>query len=263
MSSADLYRNLPNVSFRGFNPPSEDTDPPPPPTSYTVSSASSLKRSSSFESLVEKADLDDHDRHSAFKEHILFDNNDHDQLYEKADLDLDLEESVGGHDDKTHLLHLPALAKHPEAGRGQAESKETVSDEFLVTISTSSPLHPFNFSLKKKYFILALICSAAMCVTATSSIESSAIKGIMKGLNSPFVGAMAGLSLFVIGMGMGGGECFNLILSVIEFDFLSLQSSLVHYQNSWVVDGYTYYLVSHLCPIRTRASVYLLSLSSF
>jgi hypothetical protein len=95
--------------------------------------------------------------------------------------------------------------KIPGLEAGEADTKAELSDDesYLVNYSTEDPRHPYNWSNAKKYGILLVLCLAAVCVTATSSIQASTYASIERefGLSRPE--AVLGVSLYVLGLGLG------------------------------------------------------------
>ncbi|KAH8918556.1 MFS general substrate transporter, partial [Atractiella rhizophila] len=64
--------------------------------------------------------------------------------------------------------------------------------------------HPYNYSNARKWWILTIVCSAALAVTATSSIGGSASKQLQRQFNVSQLTTVAGTSLFALGLATGG-----------------------------------------------------------
>ncbi|BEJ18043.1 hypothetical protein CspHIS471_0703200 [Cutaneotrichosporon sp. HIS471] len=76
-------------------------------------------------------------------------------------------------------------------------------DAFLVSIGPDDPRHPFNWSTTKKWTVLIVVCSAAVCVTVASSIQASTYQKLEDAFDVPRIEAVAGVSLYVLGFGIG------------------------------------------------------------
>lgn len=76
-------------------------------------------------------------------------------------------------------------------------------DPNLVTWTENDPDNPFNWSYPRKAMLLSVVTSCAFCVTCTSSIISNAYQGIQDEFHISRIVAILGLSLFVIGLGIG------------------------------------------------------------
>ncbi|RSH91579.1 hypothetical protein EHS25_009878 [Saitozyma podzolica] len=80
---------------------------------------------------------------------------------------------------------------------------EPPADPFLVSFGPDDPRHPFNWSLMKKWTIVIVVCSAAVCVTVASSIQASTYTNLIDEFGIPRIEAVAGVSLYVLGFGIG------------------------------------------------------------
>lgn len=80
-------------------------------------------------------------------------------------------------------------------------------DAFLVSFGPEDPRHPFNWSQAKKWTVLMVVCSAAVCVTVASSIQASTYQNLEDAFDIPRIEAVAGVSLYVLGFGVGACEC--------------------------------------------------------
>ena len=76
-------------------------------------------------------------------------------------------------------------------------------DPNLVTWDEADPENPQNWSRSRKVMLLTVTTSCAFCVTNTSSIISNAYQGIQDEFHVSKEVAILGLSLFVIGLGIG------------------------------------------------------------
>lgn len=92
-------------------------------------------------------------------------------------------------------------APTPNANHGAAGDKG--SDPNQVIWSENDPENPQNWSRGRKRMLLVVASSCAFCVTCTSSIISNAYQGIQDEFHIGRVVAILGLSLFVIGLGIG------------------------------------------------------------
>ena len=88
------------------------------------------------------------------------------------------------------------------------ESKTDLTDDemYLVSYSLEDARHPFNWPNSKKYTILLVLCLAAICVTATSSIQASTYSSIEREFKLSRPEAVLGVSLYVLGLGLGSSE---------------------------------------------------------
>lgn len=73
----------------------------------------------------------------------------------------------------------------------------------LVVWDDDDPENPQSWSNLRKYCILATISTGSLCVTCASSVVTSAYKGIERDLGASEEVAILGLSLFVVGLGLG------------------------------------------------------------
>jgi len=81
-------------------------------------------------------------------------------------------------------------------------------DPYLVSYTSDDPRHPYNWSDRRKYGILVVMCTAAVCVTVSSSIQASTYTQLMDEFGVPRTEAVAGVSLYVLGFGLGARKCF-------------------------------------------------------
>ncbi|GAC94156.1 multidrug transporter [Pseudozyma hubeiensis SY62] len=93
------------------------------------------------------------------------------------------------------------ISESPATPAHTATTKQ--EDPNLVTWATDDPENPFNWSRGRKIMLLFVVTSCAFCVTCTSSIISNAYQGIQDEFHISRVVAILGLSLFVIGLGIG------------------------------------------------------------
>ncbi len=76
-------------------------------------------------------------------------------------------------------------------------------DEFCINYKPTDPGHPHAWSVREKWWILSVICTASVCVTATSSIQASTYTSLENAFGVPRITAVAGVSLYVLGFGVG------------------------------------------------------------
>ncbi|CBQ72989.1 related to multidrug resistant protein [Sporisorium reilianum SRZ2] len=76
-------------------------------------------------------------------------------------------------------------------------------DPNLVTWHDNDPENPFNWTRPRKIMLLSVVTACAFCVTNASSIISNAYQGIQDEFHISRTVAILGLSLFVIGLGVG------------------------------------------------------------
>ena len=81
-------------------------------------------------------------------------------------------------------------------------------EKYLVSYALDDMRHPYNWPNSKKYTILLVLCLAAVCVTATSSIQASTYASIEREFDFSRPEAVLGVSLYVLGLGLGSSE-FN------------------------------------------------------
>jgi hypothetical protein len=79
-------------------------------------------------------------------------------------------------------------------------------DEFLLSYGSEDPHHPFNWSTLKKWTVLLTVCSGAVCVTVASSIQASTYTQLEDQFDIPRIEAVAGVTLYVLGFGIGARE---------------------------------------------------------
>lgn len=77
------------------------------------------------------------------------------------------------------------------------------ADPNLVTWSENDPENPLNWPRGRKMMLVAVVSTCAFCVTNASSIISSAYPGIEEAFHVSHEVAILGLTLFVIGLGIG------------------------------------------------------------
>lgn len=96
---------------------------------------------------------------------------------------------------------------------------EPPADPFIISFGPDDPRHPFNWSLMKKWTIVIVVCSAAVCVTVASSIQASTYTNLIDEFGIPRIEAVAGVSLYVLGFGIGACECvfYPLAMSLTDF----------------------------------------------
>ena len=67
----------------------------------------------------------------------------------------------------------------------------------------SDPSFPHNFPAWRKWTIVSITSSTALCVTCTSSLYTSTYEQLEKEFNCSQIVATLGLSLFIFGLGLG------------------------------------------------------------
>ena len=67
----------------------------------------------------------------------------------------------------------------------------------------SDPSFPHNFPVWRKWLVVTITSSTALCVTCTSSLYTSTYEQIEKEFNCSQIVATLGLSLFIFGLGLG------------------------------------------------------------
>ncbi|CDU22788.1 related to multidrug resistant protein [Sporisorium scitamineum] len=83
----------------------------------------------------------------------------------------------------------------------QADSEQR--DPNLVTWADNDLENPFNWTRPRKIMLLSVVTACAFCVTNASSIISNVYQGIQDEFHISRTVAILGLSLFVIGLGVG------------------------------------------------------------
>ncbi|PWY99742.1 MFS general substrate transporter [Testicularia cyperi] len=106
----------------------------------------------------------------------------------------DLESSKPTHD---------VSADTSAAGEKSGSATPTSSDPNEVTFSENDPCNPQNWSRSRKVTLLIVVSLCAFVVTCTSSIISNAYGGIQAEFGISKEVAILGLSLFVVGLGIG------------------------------------------------------------
>lgn len=107
----------------------------------------------------------------------------------------------GGVDEKARIGN--------EAINGEAAGKNTTEEEPFDNDyevrwdGDSDPLNPRNFGKAKKWLIVLVVSAGSTCVTCTSSMYTSTYEQITEEFDISRVVATLGLSLFVIGLGIG------------------------------------------------------------
>lgn len=96
----------------------------------------------------------------------------------------------------------------PEEMAVKEEPKVEQDDDekYLVSYALDDMRHPYNWPKSKKYTILLVLCLAAVCVTATSSIQASTYTSIEREFGFSRPEAVLGVSLYVLGLGLGSSE---------------------------------------------------------
>lgn len=99
----------------------------------------------------------------------------------------------GGHD-------ATSTAPFPPLPLAQEQEKD-----FTVTFAPddSDPLSPRNKSTPRKWSIVLILSSSALCVTCASALYTSTYEQLMPELDISRLVATLGLSLFVCGLGLG------------------------------------------------------------
>jgi MFS family permease len=87
------------------------------------------------------------------------------------------------------------------------DPSEASVDPFLISFTLDDARHPFNWSSSKKWTVLILVCLSAVCVTVASSIQASTYSNLEDEFGVPRIGAVAGVSLYVLGFGIGACAC--------------------------------------------------------
>lgn len=96
----------------------------------------------------------------------------------------------------------PDVEASPETSISHTEKKPD-RDPNLVVFAEQDPDSPLNWSRRSKFTLLGVVSSCAFAVTCTSSIISNAYDGIQADLHVSKEVAILGLSLFVVGLGIG------------------------------------------------------------
>lgn len=101
----------------------------------------------------------------------------------------------------------PKDGQHGETKSLDSTKTELTDDEkYLISYTVEDTRHPFNWPNSKKYTILLVLCMAAICVTATSSIQASTYNSIEREFNLSRPEAVLGVSLYVLGLGLGSSK---------------------------------------------------------
>ncbi|SNX84327.1 related to multidrug resistant protein [Melanopsichium pennsylvanicum] len=95
------------------------------------------------------------------------------------------------------------ITKQHSTSSNHNSPSSKLCDPNLVTWSQNDPENPQNWSQSRKTMLLIVVSTCAFCVTNTSSIISNAYQGIQNEFHISKEVAILGLSLFVIGLGIG------------------------------------------------------------
>jgi hypothetical protein len=90
--------------------------------------------------------------------------------------------------------------------KDETKVEQSEDEKYLVSYALDDMRHPYNWPKSKKYTILLVLCLAAVCVTATSSIQASTYASIEREFNFSRPEAVLGVSLYVLGLGLGSSE---------------------------------------------------------
>ena len=95
------------------------------------------------------------------------------------------------------IAELATSVNHNESSARWDTAKEVDWD------GPSDPSFPRNFPVWRKWAIVSITSSTALCVTCTSSLYTSTYEQLEKEFNCSRIVATLGLSLFILGLGMG------------------------------------------------------------
>lgn len=107
--------------------------------------------------------------------------------------------------DRTPLLATRSISVPPRDLMAPTPPEQG-EDAYVVQFGPDDPRHPFNWSPMKRWTILIVVCSAAVCVTVASSIQASTYSNLEDEFDVKRVAAVAGVSLYVLGFGIGASE---------------------------------------------------------
>lgn len=107
-----------------------------------------------------------------------------------------------------HVYGRPEFKDDEDGETKPLDTKTELTDDekYLVSYTIEDTRHPFNWPNSKKYTILLVLCMAAVCVTATSSIQASTYNSIEREFKLSRPEAVLGVSLYVLGLGLGSSE---------------------------------------------------------
>lgn len=91
--------------------------------------------------------------------------------------------------------------------KDEPKVEQSEDEKYLISYALDDMRHPYNWPKSKKYTILLVLCLAAVCVTATSSIQASTYASIEREFDFSRPEAVLGVSLYVLGLGLGSSKC--------------------------------------------------------
>jgi len=99
----------------------------------------------------------------------------------------------------------PSTPVDPEKNQREAEEQTQVQDaaESLYKVSLSPEDDPKNISTFKKWLIVFIISTSALCATCASSVAAFTEAGVSRDFHVGSEVAILGISLFVQGLGLG------------------------------------------------------------
>lgn len=94
-----------------------------------------------------------------------------------------------------------AIAAPPESEQQQNSVEESKADQFEVNLETHE--HPQSLPLYRKWLVVLVIASSALCVTCASSAASFTEDGVASTFHVSHEVTILAISLFVEGLGLG------------------------------------------------------------
>ena len=104
------------------------------------------------------------------------------------------------------VTKMPSGRAGPTSPLNPSIPLDPAKDPFLVAFDPDDTRHPFNWSSGKKWTVLVIVCLSAVCVTVASSIQASTYSNLEDEFGIPRIEAVAGVSLYVLGFGIGARE---------------------------------------------------------
>ncbi|KAI9844146.1 MAG: hypothetical protein M1837_005746 [Sclerophora amabilis] len=100
--------------------------------------------------------------------------------------------------------HIDAAPSHDEERQEDSESDDSPDGSLECKWDgDDDPMNPRNLGLVRKWLIVIIVSTSSLCVTCTSSLYTSTYEQIMPEFGCSRIVATLGLSLFVVGLGLG------------------------------------------------------------
>lgn len=109
----------------------------------------------------------------------------------------------GSTDEKCSPNEKDSPNKKPSSPDVESGYRPPSRDPFEVSFSAADPAYPLNMGVARKWLLVLIASSTSTCVACTSSLYTATYAQLIAEFGCSEIVATLGLSLFVMGLGLG------------------------------------------------------------